>query len=75
MHLDPIRNHEEFFVKEGWILMACSGQVYGLNGSVTLSTKHGESFFFSHDLIRIPPRSDAVRPGYLFANLGHRALE
>ena len=74
VHLDPIPKHEEFFVKEGWILMACSGQVYGLNGSVTLATKHDESFFFSHDLIRIAPRSDAVRPGYLFAYLGHRAL-
>ena len=74
VHLDPITKHQEFFVKEGWILMACSGQVYGLNGSVTLATKHDESFFFSHDLIRIAPRRDAVRPGYLFAYLGHRAL-
>ena len=74
VHLDPIPKHEEFFVKEGWILMACSGQVYGLNGSVTLATKHDERFFFSHDLIRIAPRSDEVRPGYLFAYLGHRAL-
>ena len=74
VHLEPIPRHKEFFVKEGWILMACSGQVYGLNGSVTLATKHDESFFFSHDLIRIAPRSDAVRPGYLFAYLGHPAL-
>lgn len=74
VHLDPIPNHEEFFVEEGWILMACSGQVYGLNGSVTLATKHHENYFFSHDLIRIAPRSDAVRPGYLFAFLGHPAL-
>ena len=74
VHLDPIPSHEELFVKEGWILMACSGQVYGLNGSVTLATKHDESFFFSHDLIRIAPRNDAARPGYLFAYLGHRAL-
>ena len=74
VHLDPVGNHEEFFVEEGWVLMACSGQVYGLNGSVTLATKHDESFFFSHDLIRIAPRSDAVRSGYLFAYLGHRVL-
>ena len=74
VHLEPIPSHEEFFVKEGWILMACSGQVYGLNGSVTLATRHDESFFFSHDLIRIAARCDAVRPGYLFAYLGHRAL-
>ena len=57
VHLDPIPIHEEFFVKEGWILMACSGQVYGLNGSVTLATKHHENYFFSHDLIRIAPEA------------------
>ena len=74
VHLNLIPKHREFFVKEGWILMACSGQVYGLNGGVTLATKHDESFFFSHDLIRIAPRHDAIRPGYLFAYLGHRAL-
>jgi len=50
--------------------MACSGQVYGLNGSVTLATKEDEDTFFSHDLIRIRP-SNAIRPGYLFAFLGH----
>lgn len=51
--------------------MACSGQVYGLNGSVTLATRHDESFFFSHDLIRIAPAPGAIRSGYLFAYLGH----
>lgn len=66
-----IPNHQDFFVKEGWILMACSGQTYGLNGSVTLATAHEESFFFSHDLIRIAPDVESVRPGYLFAYLGH----
>ena len=72
--IDPIPNHEKFFVNEGWILMARSGQIYGMNGSVVLATKHDESYFFSDDLIRIAPRSDAVRPGYLFAYLGHPAL-
>ena len=41
--------------------MACSGQVYGLNGSVLLATKRDEDYFFSHDLIRTAPRTDAVR--------------
>ena len=71
VHLDPIERPKDFFVKDGWILMACSGQVYGLNGSVTLATRRDESYFFSHDLIRIVPRSEAIRPGYLFAYLGH----
>ena len=39
VYTDPIPRYKDFFVKEGWILMACSGQVYGLNGSVTLATK------------------------------------
>ena len=44
---DPIEHFEDFFVKEGWILStACSGQVYGLNGSVVLATKADERFFF-----------------------------
>lgn len=68
---DPIPNSEEFFVKEGWLLMACSGQIYGLNGSVTLATKHDENYFFSHDLIRIAPDKNKIRSGYLFAYLGH----
>jgi len=65
---------DAFRVKEGWIVMACSGQVYGLNGSVSLMTKRHEDAFFSHDLIRIIPRVDNVRPGYLFTALGHPEL-
>ena len=38
VYTDPIPNSDDFFVREGWILMACSGQVYGLNGSVTMAT-------------------------------------
>jgi hypothetical protein len=64
----------EFFVREGWLVMACSGQVYGLNGSVALMTKYHEQLFFSHDLIRIVPRLDRVRPGYLYVALGHPEL-
>lgn len=74
VYLDPIPNSEEFFVKEGWLLMACSGQIYGLNGSVTMATRHDESFFFSHDLIRIAPEVSLVKSGYLFAYLGHPQL-
>lgn len=68
---DPVPNYRDFFVKQGWLLMACSGQVYGLNGSVTLATEHDENFFFSHDLIRIAPKPEAIRSGYLYAYLGH----
>lgn len=71
VYTDPIPNFRDFFVRKGWILMACSGQVYGLNGNVTLATQYDEKFFFSHDLIRIAPDARKVRSGYLFAYLGH----
>lgn len=74
IYTDPIPNYQDFFVQKGWILMACSGQIYGLNGSVTLATEHDEKFFFSHDLIRIAPNIDIIRPGYLFTFLGHPTI-
>lgn len=67
-------NANEYFAKAGWIMMACSGQVYGLNGSVALMTEKHEQAFFSHDLVRIIPRLDLIRPGYLFMALGHPRL-
>ena len=54
--------------------MACSGQVYGLNGSVMMLSKKHESIFLSQDLIRIIPRHDLIRPGYLCVALGHPKL-
>jgi hypothetical protein len=72
--VDQTENANEFFVKEGWLVMARSGQVYGLNGSVALMTKHHEAAFLSDDFIRIIPRSSEVRPGYLFIALGHPTL-
>ncbi len=64
-------NAEDYLVRAGWIVMACSGQTYGLNGSVALAEKRYENYFFSHDIVRIIPRADQIRPGYLFAALGH----
>lgn len=67
-------NPDLFRVKAGWIVMACSGQTYGLNGSVSLMTKKHESAFFSHDLVRIVCKRSEIRPGYLFTVLGHPQL-
>jgi hypothetical protein len=72
-------DHEEaadaarYMVKPGWLIMACSGQVYGLNGSVDLVTDKLARSFLSHDIIRISPVKD-VRPGYLLVALGHPQL-
>jgi hypothetical protein len=68
----PGDNHQDYFVKDGWIVMACSGQVYGLNGAAALMTKHHENVFFSHDLIRIVADPEKIRAGYLLVALTHR---
>ena len=72
--IEQAENAEAFFVKAGWIVMACSGQAYGMLGSVSLMTEHHEGFFFSHDLIRIKPIKGRIHPGYLFMTLGHPRL-
>lgn len=72
--IEQTENAQEFFVKAGWIIMACSGQTYGLLGSVALMTEHHEHAFFSHDLVRIIPREELIHPGYLLTALGHPAL-
>lgn len=72
--IEQADNAHEYFVKAGWIVMACSGQTYGLNGSVALMTDKHENAFFSHDLIRMIPKRDRIRPGYLFMVLGHPTL-
>lgn len=51
--------------------MACSGQVYGLNGAAALMTMHHENIFFSHDLIRIRANPAKLRAGYLLVALTH----
>ena len=69
--VDPDDGHEQYFVRAGWIVMACSGQVYGLNGAAALVTEHHESVFFSHDLIRIVANPERIRAGYLLVALTH----
>jgi hypothetical protein len=63
----------DFAVEAGWILMARSGQTYGLNGSATLTTEDHKGFFLSEDMIRIQPQEGA-RAGYLLTALTHPDL-
>ncbi len=59
-------------IKAGWLLMARSGQTYGLNGSVAFATTLHENKVVSDDLIRIAPKQDDVlRTGYLYVALSH----
>lgn len=72
--VDPEDGHEGFFVKRGWLIMACSGQTYGLNGATTIATEWHENTFFSHDMIRIKPTEGGARAGYLLTALSHPTL-
>jgi len=69
---DPFRGR----VEAQWLLMARSGQIYGLNGTVTMATEAYENMVISDDIIRIAPleNAKAVREGYLFIVLSHPTL-
>jgi type I restriction enzyme, S subunit len=69
--VEQVENADDCFVRSGWIVMARSGQAYGLNGAVSLLGEHHESYFLSDDLIRIIPNTERIRSGYLYAALGH----
>lgn len=69
-----VKNAEDYFVEPGWLLMARSGQVYGLNGRVLMTSERHREFFVSEDIIRIIPDLERITPGYLHAVLGHPTL-
>ena len=71
--VDHDDGHENLFVKQGWLIMACSGQIYGMNGSTMIATQWHENAVFSHDMIRIIPNG-AARSGYLLTALTHPVL-
>lgn len=59
-------------VKAGWLLLARSGQTYGLNGSITIATEEMEGKVVSDHVMRIAPQQDCkVRIGYLLTVLSH----
>jgi hypothetical protein len=63
---------EKYEVERGWLLIARSGQTYGLNGSVMLANAGHEGKIVSEHIIRIVPGK--IRPGYLAMALGHPSL-
>jgi hypothetical protein len=68
---DPHRGR----VEPGWLLVARSGQAYGLNGSITVATAAHQGKVISDDIIRVAPRTSAAIPvGYLFVALSHPTL-
>ncbi|WP_430295583.1 hypothetical protein [Sinomonas sp. B1-1] len=64
-------NPSSYMLHEGWIIMACSGQTYGLLGRTVVLTKQHEGVFGSHDLIRIVPDPEKIARGYLQTVLNH----
>lgn len=74
IHAGLVANAEDYFIEPGWLVMARSGQIYGLNGRAFLASKQHTKFFVSEDLIRIVPDRESIRPGYLLTAIGHPAL-
>ena len=64
---------EEYRVEENWILIPCSGQVYGNIGHAVLSTEWHQGKVLSNHIMRVCP-SGSIRPGYLQCALGHPRL-
>ncbi len=64
-------NPEDYMLRGGWIIMACSGQTYGLLGRTMVLTENHDGVFGSHDLIRIVPDQSHARSGYLQTVLNH----
>lgn len=65
---DPSRGR----VESGWILMARSGQAYGIIGSTVLAEQDLENRVISDHVMRIKPGpAVAIDPGYLLIALSH----
>jgi hypothetical protein len=61
-------------VGEGWLLLARSGQPYGVLGSVAMATAVLADYIVSDDVIRIIPRQPKMRAGYVQLALSHPQL-
>lgn len=61
-------------VDAGWLLLARSGQVYGLNGSTMIAGHVHEEKIISDHVIRIAPQNPSIRVGYLHVAMSHPTL-
>ncbi|QKH35087.1 hypothetical protein FOC84_09090 [Achromobacter pestifer] len=62
-------------VKEGWLLLARSGQTYGLNGTLAIANQFLEEKIISDHVIRMRPQSGFnSRVGYIYTALSHPTL-
>ncbi len=59
-------------VEAGWILMARSGQTYGIIGTAIIAGPDLEDKVISDHVMRVRPKPEAkIRPGYLVTALSH----
>jgi hypothetical protein len=62
-------------VESGWVLMARSGQTYGIIGTAILAGKDLEGHVISDHVMRIKPRDHAkIKPAYLVTAMSHPML-
>ncbi len=65
----------EYLVEPGWLLLPCSGQVYGNIGQVVLATEWHAGKVLSNHVLRVVPKEPSdIRSGYLQCVLGHPTL-
>ena len=60
-----------YHVEAGWLLVPCSGQVYGNIGHVVLATQWHTQKMLTNHALRIAPNAEKIRGGYLQCVLGH----
>ncbi len=64
-----------YLVREGTLLLPCSGQLHGVIGNVVLAGKWHENKILTNHILRIVPKNKAdIRIGYLQAVLSHPTL-
>jgi hypothetical protein len=61
-------------VEPNWLLMPCSGQVYGNIGHVVMATEWHSGKVLSNHILRIVTKQATARSGYLHCVLGHPTL-
>ena len=69
-----VNNWENYILHSGTIIMACSGQKYGILGRAMMLTENQEGLFGSHDLMRIKVDDNKMRSGYLLTFLNDPLL-
>ena len=67
-------NFDSYLVRRGWLLMACSGQIYGIIGQALLANEWHEGKVVTQHIMRIVPKTEYVRSGYLQTVLSHPIL-